>query len=75
MPNMALIFVHDFWNEYRAAIAEYVTQDYLITTRIDNDDAIGIHHLAHVQERFDCQERTFVNSLDGFILHHPTQRL
>jgi hypothetical protein len=38
----------------------YVTTPYLITTRIDNDDAFGKDHLAKTQRAFRKQEREFV---------------
>jgi Putative rhamnosyl transferase len=37
-----------------------VTSPYLITTRLDNDDAISTGHLASVQRAFRGQEREFV---------------
>ncbi len=40
--------------------AGLITAPYLVTTRLDNDDAIGRHHLASVQQAFRGQDREFV---------------
>jgi hypothetical protein len=40
--------------------AGVVNTPYLITTRIDNDDAISRRHLWHVQRAFRRQERAFI---------------
>jgi hypothetical protein len=40
--------------------AGVVKTPYLITTRIDNDDAISRSHLSHVQRAFQRQEREFI---------------
>lgn len=37
-----------------------VSSRYLITTRLDNDDAISIDHLASVQSAFQQQDREFI---------------
>ena len=40
--------------------AGVIRTPYLITTRIDNDDAISRRHLWHVQRAFRRQERQFI---------------
>jgi hypothetical protein len=42
------------------AEAGLVLTPYLITTRLDNDDALASHHLAAVQSAFHEQDREFV---------------
>jgi Putative rhamnosyl transferase len=37
-----------------------VTTPYLVTTRLDNDDALASTHLSLVQQAFDSQEREFI---------------
>jgi hypothetical protein len=44
----------------KVAATGLVSTPYLITTRLDNDDAIGKNHLAQVQKAFCRQERQFV---------------
>lgn len=38
----------------------YVSAQYLITTRLDNDDALASNHLASVQKAFKYQARQFI---------------
>ncbi len=47
------------------AIAARSAAPYLITTRMDSDDAIATDHMAAVQARFAHQERLFVNFTRG----------
>lgn len=49
----------------QAAVAEVSDTPFLITTRIDSDDAIAIQFVADVQSRFDHQESMYVNLLCG----------
>ena len=39
---------------------------HLITTRLDNDDAIHEHHIQRVQDSFDAQDYTFVAFAKGY---------
>ena len=41
---------------------------HIITTRFDNDDAIGKHYLAHIQNQFAAQSFQFINFTNGYIL-------
>lgn len=52
------------------AIAESIEpgSTHLISTRMDNDDALRLDHLALVQEQFREQQREFVNFDRGYIL-------
>jgi hypothetical protein len=42
------------------AATGFVSSPYLITTRLDNDDAIGVDHLRLVQRAFKRQDREFL---------------
>lgn len=42
--------------------------DYLITTRLDNDDAISVDFIENVQSCFHGQQGEFVNFCNGYIL-------
>jgi len=44
----------------RIAEAGLASSEYLVTTRLDNDDALARTHLAYVQREFRRQEREFV---------------
>lgn len=44
----------------RVARTGLVSSQYLVTTRLDNDDALASNHLATVQKAFRSQEREFV---------------
>ena len=43
--------------------------EYLITTRLDNDDAIHKDFISVVQQHFDAQELLFLNFLKGYRWH------
>lgn len=45
------------------------TAKYLITTRLDNDDAIGVDFIELVQHQFSGQHFEFVNFSSGYVLH------
>lgn len=49
----------------REAVAEVSDAPYLITTRIDSDDAVAVQFVADVQACFDRQQALFVNFLCG----------
>jgi hypothetical protein len=48
----------------------YVSAQYLITTRLDNDDAISADHLSLIQKGFRYQNREFVMFPFGLQLYH-----
>lgn len=43
--------------------------DYLITSRLDNDDCLGQHYIGKVQQQFDNQNFEFINFYDGCQYH------
>lgn len=49
--------------------------DYVITTTLDNDDAIGRRFVEAVQAQFDGQQFEFLNFLNGLRLNLRTNRL
>ncbi|MHC9045972.1 glycosyltransferase [Microbacterium saperdae] len=49
----------------QSAVAEVSTAPYLITTRIDSDDAVARQFVADVQSHFDDQESLYINLLSG----------
>ena len=49
----------------RQAVAEIATSPYLITTRIDSDDAIAVQFVEDVQSCFEHQASLYVNLLCG----------
>jgi hypothetical protein len=63
-PLLTPLYIAGRLNDRRIAssVAEggFVHAPYLITTRIDNDDAIAVDHLKNVQAKFQHQNREFV---------------
>jgi hypothetical protein len=54
----------------RAAVSELARgYTHLITTRLDNDDAICRTFVESVQQRFDGQEFEFLNFTNGYVWH------
>lgn len=49
----------------QSAVAEVSTAPYLITTRIDSDDAVARQFVADVQSHFDNQDSLYINLLCG----------
>lgn len=57
------VFTHEVWGAslVQRAIAERSSAPYLITTRLDSDDALGMRFIAEVQSHFEEQESMFIN--------------
>lgn len=55
----------------RAKILEHLDQEaqYVITTRLDNDDAISKHFVEQIHSSFKQQEFEFINFLYGYVWH------
>jgi len=49
--------------------------DFLITTRVDNDDALNKSFIESIQENFSDQEFEFINFVNGFILNLKDAKL
>lgn len=48
-------------DSFAAPVAAVSDAAYLLTTRIDSDDAMAVDFMAAVQREFGCEERLFVN--------------
>ena len=63
-PPLSAIYVDGPFSDSviatRVAASGYVSAPYLITTRLDSDDALANHHLARVQLTFCQQQREFI---------------
>lgn len=55
-------------DEFLAPILKRTTAEHLITTRLDNDDAIARTLISRVQAEFRGQDREFINFTDGLQL-------
>ncbi|MEL4308721.1 glycosyltransferase [Joostella sp. CR20] len=68
--NFVPIYV-DGMSKFLPTIQEFLNKssaDYLITSRIDNDDTISINYVDEIQKKFDSQEYTGIDFLDGYTL-------
>ncbi|MDO9454970.1 glycosyltransferase [Nocardioides sp.] len=61
------IWTHDvFWSGVaKRAVGERATAPYVITTRLDSDDAVAKNYLAAIQDEFDSQDFLYVNFARG----------
>lgn len=59
-----------FPDEVRAVVRQYIPSDceYLITTWLDNDDAIHRDYVQMIQDNFACQESETLNFIFGYQL-------
>ncbi len=55
----------NFWSEIDTVVTARATAPYIITTRLDSDDAIACDYLSRVQATFDNQDRLYVNFQRG----------
>jgi len=57
----------------RWAVAEHADEkEYMITSRLDNDDAIATRYTETVQAQFESQDFEFVNFTNGYIVQQQT---
>jgi hypothetical protein len=70
LSNFTPIFSNNL-SHFRDHLADYLDDniDYLITSRLDNDDAVGYDFINCVQKQFNNQNCEFINFYDGYILH------
>lgn len=70
MPNFIPIFSDDL-GLFKEHLQYYLESEfsYLITSRLDNDDAISNDFIECVQKQFNNQELEFINFYDGYIVH------
>lgn len=67
IPNIKLYGVPDH-KECLHHIDQILTQattPYVITSRVDNDDALGVHYIETVQENFIEKDKVIINLLHG----------
>jgi hypothetical protein len=65
------VFVQQFDRDvFRENLAKFgfLTRPFLITSRVDNDDALACDYIETVQEAFTGQDRTFINFPRGLVL-------
>ena len=69
--------VDSFSSMKRDLIMKHVAgdADHLITTTLDNDDAVGARFVETLQNHFAGQQFEFVNFARGFVLDHRTGKL
>lgn len=51
------------------------SSEYLITTRLDNDDAVSRHFVSSIQEQFEGQDLAFLNFRKGLLLNDRSKKL
>jgi len=72
----AIMSVDSFQAIRRDLISRHVgNPEYLITTTLDNDDAVHTDYIATIQRQFDCQHYEFVNFPHGFVLDYAGRKL
>lgn len=61
--------------EFRTAIMKHLEEDteYLITTRLDNDDAFHRDAVSRIQQNFTCQDFEFLNFPVGYHYTYPAR--
>ncbi|OZV70040.1 glycosyltransferase [Winogradskyella aurantia] len=78
IPNLKPFFI-DGMDAFLPAIKEYISNcetDYIITSRMDNDDCLSRNFIASVQQKFKNQDFMAVDFINGFTLQiHPKVRL
>jgi hypothetical protein len=64
------VWTHElFWSGgFREALTDAAHAPYLITSRLDSDDAVAVDFVESVQAQFDGQERLFLNFTRGLQL-------
>jgi len=69
--NFVPVWLDGPWDSdiLRWAVAEYARgHEYMITSRLDNDDAIATRYIETIQDQFESQNFEFVNFTNGYIL-------
>ena len=78
MENFTPLFI-DGMDLFLPSIQEYVAnvkEDYIITSRMDNDDCIGKYYIEEIQKRFNKQQFTAIDFIDGYTIQtHPTIKI
>ncbi|NCC33069.1 MAG: hypothetical protein EOM24_13805 [Chloroflexia bacterium] len=75
-PNFQPIYLQHFTLESLLVVLQpYVQTPYLITTRLDNDDALSRRFVEQLQRQFAFQAFEFINFADGYTLDLQRRRL
>jgi hypothetical protein len=78
MDNFIPFFI-DGMAQFLPSITSYIAnykQDYLITSRLDNDDCLSKFYIEEIQKRFDKQDFMALDFVDGYTLQtQPTIKL
>ncbi len=77
IPHAELRFVKDFdvlKTDLKQLIAKG-TSDYVITSRVDNDDALGRTYIETIQSSFNMEDLTVINLCGGVLYDLPDQIL
>jgi hypothetical protein len=78
LTNFRPIFI-DGMEMYLPTIKDYISNcnyEYIITSRLDNDDCIGISYIEEIQKRFNNQTFTAIDFIDGYTIQiHPTIKI
>lgn len=74
--NFIPLFINYFdLEEVRSKIIKYLQTDFLISTRLDNDDAISVDYIEKIQRNFDFQNGVVLNFDFGYILNYRNNKL
>lgn len=68
--NFKPIFINGY-NEFLPTLIEYISNDlegveYIITSRVDNDDCVHKDFVKEIQNKFDRQDNCVVDIIDGY---------
>ena len=75
-PNFEVIYLELYsLNHVKEIIEKRRKEDFIITSRLDNDDAIASNFIDSVQNEFKSQEFEYINFVKGFKLELSQQQL
>lgn len=78
MDNLIPVFV-DGMDQFLPGIESYIAnfdEEYIITSRLDNDDCIGKLYIEEIQKRFNNQDFTAIDFVDGYTIQtHPVVKI
>ncbi len=78
LPQFEPIFLDS--NDQKESVTKQLLSDskkkYIITSRVDNDDILGLNYIENIQNQFECQDFLVVDQIDGYNLNlYPTVQL
>ncbi|MCI5145632.1 MAG: hypothetical protein D3923_08890 [Candidatus Electrothrix sp. AR3] len=77
-PNYIPIYMDNYTIEkVKNSISKRLDKEkqFLITTRLDNDDAVCKNYVQMIQDCFCCQKKESINFTKGYILNHKKNKL